>query len=95
LRIRWTRAANCDLDAVDDFIGRDDPAAAARTVLRIIDAVEGLADHPHLGRPGRVPGTRELAISGTPYVVPYRMKGGVLEVLRVLHGAMRWPDLSG
>jgi plasmid stabilization system protein ParE len=66
----------------------DDPLAAARLVLRIMDGVEHLADHPHLGRPGRVPDTRELAIPGTPY----RVRTGGLEILRVLHSAMRWPD---
>jgi len=34
-----------------------------------------------------------LVVSGTPYIVPYRVRGEVLEVLRVLHGAMRWPDV--
>jgi addiction module RelE/StbE family toxin len=93
LRIRWSRRADCDLDAVAEYLENDDPDAAARVVLRIVDAVEHLADHPHLGRPGRIPNTRELVVSGTQYIVPYRVRGGVLEILRVLHGAMRWPDV--
>ena len=44
-----------------------------------------------MGRAGRVRGTRELAIDGTPYIVAYRIKGNVVEVLRVIHGAQRWP----
>ncbi len=44
-----------------------------------------------MGRAGRVPGTRELVISGTPYIVPYRVRGGAVEVLRVFHAARRWP----
>ena len=47
---------------------------------------------PHRGRPGRWPGTRELIIPGTPYIVPYRVKGDLVEILRILHGARRWPD---
>jgi toxin ParE1/3/4 len=94
LRIRWTKAADRDLDAVADYIGRDAPAAAARTVPRIVAAVEHLVDHPHLGRPGRVPDTRELVIPGLTYLVPDQVRGQTLEVLRVLHGAMRWPDLG-
>jgi toxin ParE1/3/4 len=90
VRIRWTRRADCDLDALADHLGgRSQPHS---TVLRIIEVVEHLADHPHLGRPGRIPDTRELVISGTPYIVPYRVRDDALEVLRVLHGAMRWPD---
>jgi plasmid stabilization system protein ParE len=39
--------------------------------------------HPASGRSGRVPGTRELVISGTPYVVPYSVHGETVEILRV------------
>jgi predicted transcriptional regulator/plasmid stabilization system protein ParE len=89
VKVRWERrladsldkAADRDLDAAADYIGRDDPAPAARTVLRIVGAVAHLVDHPHLGRPGRVPDTRELVIPGLPYLVPYRVRGQTLEVL--------------
>ncbi|HET6521471.1 MAG TPA: type II toxin-antitoxin system RelE/ParE family toxin, partial [Geminicoccaceae bacterium] len=50
-----------------------------------------LAQHPESGRPGRVPGTRELVVSGTPYIVPYRVQGNTVQILRVLHGARKWP----
>ncbi len=56
------------------YIVRDDPEAAARIVERIVTSVEGLGAHPASGRPGRVPGTRELVVSGTPYLVPYRVR---------------------
>lgn len=91
MRIQWTRTAAADLDAIARYIEVGDPTAAARVVLRVIDAVEGLADHPALGRAGCVPGTRELVVADTPYFVPYRVAGSVVQVLRVLHGAMRWP----
>jgi toxin ParE1/3/4 len=35
-------------------------------------------------------GTRELVVE--PYVIAYRVKRGVLQILRVLHGARRWPE---
>jgi toxin ParE1/3/4 len=92
LRIRWTRRADCDLDAVAEYVGYENPDAAVGAVLRIVENVEHLADHPHLGRPGRIPDTRELIVSGTPYIVPYRVREGVVEILRVLHGSMRWPE---
>jgi len=94
LRIRWTERATRDLDAIEAYIETDDPAAAVRVILRILGAVEHLADHPHLGHPGRVEGTRELVIAQLPYIVPYRVRGNVLEILRVLHAAMRWPERS-
>lgn len=61
-------------------------------VERIEDAVSTLARFPELGRTGRVQGTRELVVAGTPYIVPYQIKGSVVEILTVLHAARRWPD---
>jgi toxin ParE1/3/4 len=79
------------LDDVEAYIAQDNPEAAIRMVLKIIRSVEQLADSPGLGRPGRIPGTRELVVSGTPFLVPYRVRGEFIEILAVLHGAMKWP----
>ena len=92
MRVRWLRAALGNLDQIGAFIARDDPAAAVRAIERIRLHVNRLAEQPQLGRPGRVPGTRELVIAGTPYVVPYRVRENAVEILRVLHGAQRWPS---
>ncbi len=93
MRIQWTRAAAEDLNSIAVFIENDNPSAAARQILLIMDAVEKLLSHnPALGRPGRVPGTRELVIAGTSYIVAYRVKQKALQILRVLHGARRWPE---
>jgi len=59
VRIRWTRRAECDLDAVAAYLGQ---GAAPAPVTRILEVIEHLADHPHLGRPGRIPDTRELVV---------------------------------
>ena len=64
LKTRWTRPALADLEAIGDFVARDNPNAADRIVMRIVEAVEILRDHPHLGRTGRIAGTRELVIAG-------------------------------
>lgn len=93
MRLRWTRLAERDLDGIADYIEADNPAAAARVVLEIIDQIEMLLpEHPAIGRPGRVPGTRELVIRGLPYIVPYRVRDSALELLRVLHTSRRWPS---
>lgn len=57
----------------------------------LLEAVERLAARPNLGRPGRVAGTRELVIPGTPYVIPYRLRGDGLEIIAVFHGRQKWP----
>jgi len=51
-----------------------------------------LSDHPNAGRPGRVHGTRELVITDTPFILPYRVVRNTVQILRVLHGARKWPE---
>ena len=92
MEIRWLEDALADLTEIYRYIAADDPRAAARIVARIEASVRLLAELPHRGRPGRWPGTRELIIPSTPYLVPYRLQGDRVEVLRVFHGARRWPE---
>jgi addiction module RelE/StbE family toxin len=93
--IAWSLLARRDLEQLRAYIERDNPAAAARTADRILDAAERLEQFPHLGRPGRETATRELVVPRTPYILIYRVRGEVLEMLRVLHGAQRWPVEPG
>jgi len=93
MNIIWSPEAIQDLIALRAYIAEDDPAAARRVVLRIVHDIEQLLpDHPHMGRPGRVPATRELLNPQTPYIIPYRVQQGTIQILRVYHGARRWPD---
>ena len=88
----WSSAAIADLTQLRAHIETDDPAAAQRVALHIAHNVDTLLPaNPQIGRPGRVPGTRELVIPKTPFVVPYRIINGAIEVLRVYHGTRRWP----
>ncbi|MGO9519163.1 MAG: type II toxin-antitoxin system RelE/ParE family toxin [Candidatus Korobacteraceae bacterium] len=84
--------ALADLDAEAGYIAGDNPRAAERIVDDIFAATDRLASFPAMGRPGRVLGTRELVVSNTPYIVAYRVRGHVVEIIRVLHGARRWPE---
>lgn len=92
MRIRWVRRALANLQDEAEYIARDDPEAAARTVQRIVSSIDRLAAYPASGRPGRVPGTRELIVLGTPYIVPYRVRGNAVEILRIFHAARKWPS---
>lgn len=88
----WTRLALTDLESARAYVAEEGPGSAAQLVERIEKAVESLVRHPELGRPGRVGGTRELVVPGTPFIIPYRMKAKRLEILAVVHGARLWPD---
>jgi toxin ParE1/3/4 len=91
--IRWSEDALEDLRSLRAYISADNPLAAQTLAMQIVHAVEtNLPDNPHMGRPGRVNGTRELVITNTAYIVPYRVQSGAIQVLRVYHGARRWPE---
>lgn len=92
MRIRWLAKALANLSAEAEYIARDNPSAASRTIQVIEDTVDLLRRHPALGRGGRVTGTRELVVAGRPYIVPYRVRTNEIEMLRVFHGARKWPS---
>lgn len=91
MRVRWLRTALRNLDEEASFVAADDAVAARLVVDRILGAIAQLAEQPGLGRPGRVPGTRELIVSKTRYIVPYRVHGDTVEILRVFHTSRRLP----
>jgi plasmid stabilization system protein ParE len=91
MRVRWLRTALLNLDEEASCIAADEPAAARQVVARMLDAVAQLADQPGLGRPGRIPNTRELVVARTRYLVPYRVKRDAVEILRVFHTSRRFP----
>ena len=72
------------------YIERDHPARAKTSVQDIRGKTETLADLPGMGRPGRVPGTRELVVHEN-YIVPYRVRGEHVDIITVQHVAKRWP----
>lgn len=92
MRLRWTPPALRDLEAIGDHIAMDSAPAAARVVARIFEQADLLTAHPHIGRPGRIAETRELVVTGTPFIVPYRVRDDDVELLAVFHGARRWPE---
>jgi toxin ParE1/3/4 len=91
MQVFWLKNALRNLDDIAEYIAQDNPLAAQQVVDLIIQQVNLLATQPALGRPGRVLGTRELVISNTHYLVPYRIKNNSVEVLRVFHTSRRPP----
>lgn len=91
MRVEWLPQATRNLDAQLAYISERNPAAAIDIGDAIESSVSRLANFPESGRPGRVPGTRELVVTGTPFIVVYRIEPTALVILRVLHGAQQWP----
>jgi toxin ParE1/3/4 len=90
-KIKWLRNALNNLDDEASYIAADDPVAAQVVVQRIMEGVALLSTQPAMGRPGRVSGTRELIVPKTRYLIPYRVRHGVIEILRVFHTSRRPP----
>jgi toxin ParE1/3/4 len=92
VHLEWSVLALADREAIFDSIEADSLTAVVAVDQRIEERIRGLVQFPEMGRPGQIDGTRELVISGTPYIAAYCIIDGTMHVLRVLHGGRRWPD---
>jgi addiction module RelE/StbE family toxin len=92
--LAWTFEALEDRRAIYDHIEADNPRAALRLDERLRDQAARLVDHPQMGRPGRLSGTREF-VAHHNYLLVYDTAGDTVRVLRVLHAARMWPPVDG
>jgi toxin ParE1/3/4 len=90
VKLRWLRSGRESLRRHIAFITADNPAAAARVRRQIKTTVLRLCEFPQSGRIGHVPATREMVVTGLPYVVVYRVPLDSIEILRVFHTSMNW-----
>ncbi|WP_284311185.1 type II toxin-antitoxin system RelE/ParE family toxin [Labrys miyagiensis] len=91
MEIEWHPRAQNDTFEIADYINIDSPTSALAISDEIQRQVSMLIDHPRLGRLGRIPGTRELVIAHTSYIAIYRIIGERIRILRIFHGARKWP----
>lgn len=92
LLIDWTPLAIAQLQSIYEYIAQDSATGAERVLEQIFAGAERLESYLNMGRPGRVEGTRELVIAGTPFVIPYRIRQNHVEVLAVFHASRKWPN---
>jgi addiction module RelE/StbE family toxin len=91
MRLRWTESAAADPEKISDYLFEQTPLHAERLTRAIYRAPEILMRTPLIGRPGRKMGTRELVLAPLPWVMVYVVSDETVEIVRVLHGAQRWP----
>ena len=91
LKVFWSRDALADLNKAHEFIAEENPSAARGIIERMETLLESLSVHPKLGRVGRVKGTRELVVTGTPFILPYAIDKRRIIILGVRHAARKWP----
>lgn len=91
MRVKWLRHATLDLDSEMTYIAQENAELAAQMYAYIRERVASLEKFPESGRPGRVFGTRELVLDRYPYLVPYRVKNEIIEILRIFHTHRKQP----
>ena len=92
MNVRWLRRALENLDEEAAYIAKDSSQMALEFVHHLYASALMLADHPNMGRPGRIAGTRELVVTRFSYILPYRVRSDTIEILRVFHTARKWPE---
>ncbi|MFZ0961457.1 MAG: type II toxin-antitoxin system RelE/ParE family toxin [Terriglobia bacterium] len=90
-KLCWAEEAAADLENIANYLFQNAPERAAELVRGIYNAPAGLLMFPQRGRGGRKEGTRELVLSPLPWTVVYRITGECVYVVRILHGAQKWP----
>ena len=91
MQLRWSEEAADDLERIANYLFAETPQHAPELVRAIYNAPAVLLQFPHRGRPGKKDGTRELVLTPLPYIVVYQIAGDVLHIVRILHGAQKWP----
>ena len=92
MRLGWTRQAQEVRRAIREYIAVENPSAALDLDELLSEKSARLVDHPGLGRPGRLQGTREL-VAHRNYILVYDVAGDYVRVIRVLHAARQWPPV--
>lgn len=85
------KAAIRDLREVHAYIAAEDAEAAARVVAKLDRAVTIISERPQIGRPTSLPAIREWSVPGLPYVIPYRVSGDTLSIIRFFHTSRERP----
>jgi toxin ParE1/3/4 len=91
MELRWTQEAAADLENISDYLFQNAPQRVTELIRGIYGAPARLLAFPHRGRAGKKEGTREHPLSPLPYVLVYKITGGVIYIVRILHGAQKWP----
>ena len=92
MRLIWSPLARDDLREIGRYVAEFNAVAALALVRRLRQVAKALVDHPSIGRSGRVEGTREFAVPGTNYILPYRVRDDAVEIIAVIHTSRQWPE---
>ncbi len=92
MKVQWTPEAEQDRAEIIDYIAQNNPRAAASMDMLFTEAAARLGSFPHMARPGKIAGTREL-IPHENYRLVYQVEGETVWVLALVHTARQWPPV--
>ena len=92
--VKWLALALQDMQEIAAYIAENSPTKAQEVAQEIWNCGQSLKALPARGKPGRVPGTRELALVGLPFFLAFRVVGDTVQILRVMHTARQWPPVE-
>ena len=90
LPVIWRPKAEADLDEITSYLIGWNPVAALDLETQLTGAAQSLGQFPYIGRPGRVPGMRELWPHPN-YCVVYQVNLANVEITAVLHARREYP----
>lgn len=94
MRVLWTPAAVQDRTDIVDYIAIENPRAALGMDELFSETAVRLGDFPRIGKPGLIPGTREL-VPHQSYRLVYEFDeaGQTVWILALVHAARQWPPV--
>ncbi len=90
IRVEWTLPARDDLARIDAAFAAQDPVFAERVARVAIRAGRFLSDWPGSGSLISDGGLRKWPVTGTPYILMYRILHDRIQILRVRHNREDW-----
>ena len=95
MRLRYTRPALADLDAILEYIALHSPQGAARVHGRIQAIVDLLLSHPNIGIRTDDSAIRRVNTSPFPYLIFYEVADDEIIIHAVRHGARNPSGMPG
>lgn len=92
MEIIWTKKSQQALNVIYEYISAENEILAKEITACIINTVKiKIYNYKHIGKAGRILGTREFVLSQYPYIIIYAVKNNSLYVVNILHTSMKYP----
>ncbi len=92
MRLRYTRRALADREAIFDYLQQRSPEAARRVMARVDTVLQLLLTQPRGGYATDMPDVRVLLVGRYSYKAFYRVREDTIEVLHMRHTSRRPPE---